>query len=184
MKRIIIGLVIALASAQTASANGIRSPLGVSQAEWNASETYKNFACPENTSRGEGVDMNFTTTRSDDFYFVKCEAIVITPTPILLPIVTPIPKPTPTPIAISETATVTVPTPVTQIPAQTPIQETTTITIKTDTVTVVTKVDTTTALTDTKTVTSILDEELDLTWDWDKIMAWIVAWFEKIWIRL
>jgi hypothetical protein len=166
MKRIIIGLVIALASAQTASANGIRSPLGVSQAEWNASETYKNFACPENTSRGEGVDMNFTATRSDDFYFVKCEAIVIRPTPVI------------------ETITATAPTPVTQIPAQTPTQETPTVTSKTDTVTVVTKVDTATVLTDTKTVTSILDEELDLTWDWDKIMAWIVAWFEKIWIRL
>lgn len=49
--------------------------------------------------------------------------------------------------------------------------------------------DSSTALVDTntailETATSLLDEELDLTWDWEKILAWIVAWFEKIWVKL
>jgi hypothetical protein len=193
MKRVIIGLVIALASAQSASADGIRSPLGMSQADWNASETYKNFVCPQGTSRGEGVDMNFTTNRSDDFYFVTCKPTVIyvepikTVTPVPLPVPastkaetstatssapqpvqTTTPKPTPiiTPVAVTDTATA-----INTVETSTPIIKTTVTVIETPTVT-------------TKTVTSILDEELDLTWDWDKILAWIIAWFDSIWIRL
>jgi hypothetical protein len=187
MKRVIIGLVIALASAQSASADGIRSPLGMSQADWNASETYKNFVCPQGTSSGEGVDMNFTTTRSDDFWFVECK-----PTPIY---VEPIRTVTPVP-AKSETSTATISAPQ-QVQITTPeITPTITPVVVTDTATAVNKVETATpvmketvtvietATATTKTVTSILDEELDLTWDWDKILAWIIAWFDLIWIRL
>jgi hypothetical protein len=50
-------------------------------------------------------------------------------------------------------------------------------------------IDTSTARTDTNTATvetvtataNILDQEPDSTWDWDKIIAWITAWFEKWW---
>jgi hypothetical protein len=27
----------------------------------------------------------------------------------------------------------------------------------------------------------ILDEELDLNWGWEKILAWIIAWFDSFW---
>ena len=193
MKRLIIGLVIALASSQSASADGIRSPLGISQAEWNASETYRNFVCPQGTSRGEGVDMNYTTNRSDDFYFVTCEPTVIYVEPIRT--ITPVPTPTPVPTtAETSTATNSAPQPIQTVapeatPTITPLAITDTATAV-NTVAIstpviketVTVIETPTAT--TKTVTSILDEELDLTWDWDKIIAWIVAWFDSIWIRL
>jgi hypothetical protein len=52
-------------------------------------------------------------------------------------------------------------------------------------------IDTSTATTDTTTATvetltatitaNILDQEPDETWDWDKIIAWVTAWFEKWW---
>jgi hypothetical protein len=41
--------------------------------------------------------------------------------------------------------------------------------------------DTSTATVETATATTLLDQELDLTWDWDKVLAWITAWFEKWW---
>jgi hypothetical protein len=82
-------------------ADGIQSPRGISQSAWNSSSTYQNFQCPSGTSRGEGVDMNYTTDRSDDYWFVNCEPIVIYTQPI------PIPTPT-----VSDTPTVTItPTP-------------------------------------------------------------------------
>lgn len=40
--------------------------------------------------------------------------------------------------------------------------------------------ETITATNETSTVFSILDEELDLTWEWEKIIAWIVAYFDKM----
>jgi hypothetical protein len=50
-------------------------------------------------------------------------------------------------------------------------------------------IDTSTARTDTATATletatatiDILDQEPDETWDWEKVIAWVVAWFEKWW---
>jgi hypothetical protein len=192
MIRKIIGLTIAsLAITPIAYAHDLRSPLGISQAEWNASATYQNFQCPAGTSRGEGVDMNFTTTRSDDFWFVKCN-----PTPVY---VAPIPvAPTPsvlTPVIPSDTATATTPAPQpvqsATTPAPQPVQSATpTLTpapIVIDTSTASTAPSITTVVTDTPTAvvkTSILDEELNFTWDWEKILEWIIAWFEKIWIKL
>jgi hypothetical protein len=42
--------------------------------------------------------------------------------------------------------------------------------------------DTTTATTETATATiNILDQEPNETWDWEKIIAWVTAWFEKWW---
>lgn len=84
----------------------IQSPRGISQSEWNSSDTYKNFTCPAGYGRGEGVDMNFTTDRSDDFWFANCTpAVVLTPLPsyTTAPTVEPTPVTTPT-----ETSTVTV----------------------------------------------------------------------------
>ncbi len=172
----VIGLIIAsLAITPFAYADGIRSPLGISQAEWNASATYQNFQCPANTSRGEGVDMNFTPTRSDDYYFVECSPIQeVIPTRLNY---------TPTEVATTpaqNTETTTAPQPVeSSTPTLTPAPSIT------DTSTANTAPSITTVVTDTPTAiiktASILDEELDLTWDWDKVLEWIVAWFEKWW---
>lgn len=94
----------------------IQSPRGISQTEWNNSDTYKNFICPSGYGRGEGVDMNFTTTRADDFYFVECSPIVVAPMPIYT--TTPV---TPTPTPQTDTATVT-----TTVSATTPTTSNTT----------------------------------------------------------
>jgi hypothetical protein len=186
MKRVIIGLVIALASAQSANADGIRSPLGISQAEWNASETYKNFVCPQNTSRGEGVDMNFTTTQSDDFWFVNCNPIIqIAPRPVHVEqfpsptlVVTPITTPTQT-----ETTTATNPVESSTQPmiqTSTPTPTVAPKSVDTPTATVV-DTETTIKKIETVTVKSILDEELDYTWEWEKIWEWIIAFLDRYW---
>jgi hypothetical protein len=101
----IIGLTVT--TIVPAYANGIESPRGISQSAWNASSTYQNFQCPSGTSRGEGVDMNYTTDRSDDYWFVTCDPIVI-----YIPTTPTFSYPTPT---VSETSTVTtvVTTPIT-----------------------------------------------------------------------
>ena len=48
------------------------SQVGMSQAEWEASDTFKSFTCPDNASMGMGVDLNFTTNKNDDTWFVYC----------------------------------------------------------------------------------------------------------------
>jgi hypothetical protein len=139
-KKLIAISVITVMSITPAFANYIESPRGISQSEWHASSTYQNFQCPTGTSRGEGVDMNFTTTRSDDFYFVTCSPIIIIPTP------------TPTPV-ISETSTVTVIPIITEntnISSSSTSSETTTITPTP----VVTETSTSTSTTPTNSTTS------------------------------
>ena len=112
MKAKIITSVIALTVTTIVPvyAEGIESPRGISQSAWNASSTYQNFQCPSGTSRGEGVDMNYTTDRSDDYWFVTCNPIeiYIQPIPITYPTVsdTPTVTVTPTPV-VTETTTVT-----------------------------------------------------------------------------
>lgn len=141
-KKLIAISVITVMSITPAFANYIESPRGISQSEWHASSTYQNFQCPTGTSRGEGVDMNFTTTRSDDFYFVTCSPIIIIPTP----------TPTPTPV-ISETSTVTVIPIITEntnISSSSTSSETTTITPTP----VVTETSTSTSTTPTNSTTS------------------------------
>jgi hypothetical protein len=138
-KKLIAISVITVMSITPAFANYIESPRGISQSEWHASSTYQNFQCPTGTSRGEGVDMNFTTTRSDDFYFVTCSPIII-------------PTPTPTPV-ISETSTVTVIPTITEntnISSSSTSSETTTITPTP----VVTETSTSTSTTPTNSTTS------------------------------
>ncbi len=104
----------------------IQSPQGLTQSQWNATDTYRNFNCPAGYGRGEGVDMNFTSTRSDDYWYVSCTPIVVTPTPIYTTTPTPVVSTTPAP---TETSTVTV------TPTVTPTPSTTTTPAVTDTTT-------------------------------------------------
>ena len=110
MKRKAIVAILALTSispiAQANEVARIQSAPGLSQSVWNASSQYQAFQCPAGTLRGEGVDMNYTTDRSDDYYFAYCfEA------PAPAPVITPIPIPTSSP-SVSDTSTATVQTPV------------------------------------------------------------------------
>ena len=50
----------------------ISSAPGVIQSQWESTDTYKAFSCPAGAGNGTGVDMNFTTTNSDDTYFAYC----------------------------------------------------------------------------------------------------------------
>ena len=50
----------------------ITSLYGLTQAQWEATSTYKSFVCPTGSGKAVGVDMNFTTTRSDDTWFAYC----------------------------------------------------------------------------------------------------------------
>ena len=108
MKRKAIVAILALSSitpiAQANEVARIQSAPGQSQSAWNATPEYQAFQCPAGTLRGEGVDMNFTTDRGDDYYFAYCfEA------PAPAPVITPTPAPTSSP-AVSETSTATVQT--------------------------------------------------------------------------
>lgn len=181
--KVVIGLALALASSP-AYADGIQSPKGISQSDWNASSAYKNFQCPAGTGRGEGVDMNFTTDKSDDFYFVECNSIspvylpkVIVPAPILTP-ATPVST---TPVQ-SETSTATTVSSVSPTIFVFDANTETVIASSTHTDTK-TEIETTTATVPVK-VKSILDEELNLNWSWSKILDWIMAWFDSFWNKL
>jgi hypothetical protein len=50
----------------------ITSSPGLTQAQWEATSTYKSFVCPTGSGKAVGVDMNFTTTQSDDRWFAYC----------------------------------------------------------------------------------------------------------------
>lgn len=114
MKRTTVAAILALATiSPTAQANEvarIQSAPGQSQAAWNATSEYQAFQCPAGTSRGGGVDMNYTTTRSDDYFYEYCYETPA-PTPSITPTPTPSPTSTPTTIPTSDTATATVQTP-------------------------------------------------------------------------
>jgi hypothetical protein len=88
MKRIVIvALVFSASNITNVYANEIArttSQRGVTQAQWEATDQYKSFVCPTGSSRGMGVDMNFTTDRSDDTWFATCSIReVVTPKPII-----------------------------------------------------------------------------------------------------
>jgi hypothetical protein len=115
MKKILSALVFSLvvvgfAPATAATVSRLDSAPGQSQSDWEATDAYKAFTCPEGTLRGGGVDLNFTTDRSDDKYFVTCDEPSPTNTPapdsskVTIPSVTETvtaPTPTPTPTASS-----------------------------------------------------------------------------------
>jgi hypothetical protein len=50
----------------------IWSQPGVTQSQWESTDTYKAFSCPAGAGNGMGVDMNFTTSNSDDRWFAYC----------------------------------------------------------------------------------------------------------------
>jgi hypothetical protein len=50
----------------------IWSQPGVTQSQWESTDTYKSFSCPAGAGNGGGVDMNFTTSNSDDRWFAYC----------------------------------------------------------------------------------------------------------------
>jgi hypothetical protein len=53
-----------------------------------------------------------------------------------------------------------------------------------DSITVTTETITATVVTETTTViTSILDETLDMSWEWEKILAWFIAFVEEMYAR-
>ncbi len=119
MKKIISALVFSLVlvgfvPAHAATVSRLDSAPGQSQSDWEATDAYKAFTCPEGTLRGVGVDLNFTSDRSDDKYFVTCDepAPSVTPSPTPAPdsstvstppvtetVTAPAPTPTPTPTA-------------------------------------------------------------------------------------
>ena len=66
-------VVVGFAPATAATVSRLDSAPGQSQSDWEATDAYKAFTCPEGTLRGGGVDLNFTTDRSDDKYFVTCD---------------------------------------------------------------------------------------------------------------
>jgi hypothetical protein len=110
MKRKAILVIAIMMIMPGANAAGIRSANGQSQSAWNATPEYQNFQCPAGTARGEGVDMNFTTDRSDDYYFVECTTIT-TPAPAIAPTITEtstVQAVTPTVTTITDTRTATV----------------------------------------------------------------------------
>jgi hypothetical protein len=197
MKRIIIGLVIALASAQTASAdvyvkvdaqgNAIGGAIMCDAATCGAGSAYSQATLGVGERYVlQGVGVHHGIGNNNPNTAVKHETatnewVISTtqPAPIAQPS-TPAPEPT---VTVQRFTVITPePAPVVQVPVQVPTSDTATVTTKVETATVTTE--TATAVIDTATATSFLDEELDLNWDWDKIIAWIVAWFEKIWIRL
>jgi hypothetical protein len=110
MKRTTVAAILVLATispvAQANQVARIQSAPGQSQSDWTASAEYQSFQCPTGTDRGEGVDMNFTTNRSDDYYFAYCYERPA-PVPIIIPTPAPTSSPAPTPIPIVETATAT-----------------------------------------------------------------------------
>lgn len=123
----------------------IQSPSGVTQEQWNQTDAYKNFTCPDGYGRAEGVDLNWTANRADDFYYVSCNAIILPPsTTALIPST---PEPTPQPTAISETSTATV-----TLNATAPVSSNTPTVVSNETTTVT---DTTTAKTASTTIDSL-----------------------------
>ena len=77
-------MLLGITPANAKEISRITSQRGISQAEWEATDQYKSFVCPEGTGKGIGVDINFTTDRSDDTWFATCNTIeVFAPRPII-----------------------------------------------------------------------------------------------------
>jgi tRNA-binding EMAP/Myf-like protein len=165
MKRIIIGLVIALASTQSAMAEetlycqGMVCSTTPPDPSKFANFDVKNDKGEVVSSVWSHVDHVPAQTTVADPICSNCQ-IVRQPEPELKPVIP----------VINEQETSTVTSGITNVTVL-------------ETTTAKTKVETATVLTVTPKVISILDEELDLTWEWDKVIAWIVAWFDTFWIK-
>lgn len=149
MKRKAILVIAIMMIMPGANAAGIRSAAGQSQSAWNASVEYQSFQCPVGTSKGEGVDLNYTTDKSDDYYFVECNAIIVAPVPVITP-------------APSTNSIIT--------------PETTTATTKTDTPTVVSSIGSSTITTSTSTVSA---PTTSFNWNafMEQFNTWFGNWF-------
>ncbi|NDB57278.1 hypothetical protein EB001_02330 [bacterium] len=85
----LVGSAVVFAStpafANEISGTRITSQPGITQSQWEATETYKAHTCPEGSGKGIGVDMNFTADRSDDTWFAYCveRQIIVYPKPII-----------------------------------------------------------------------------------------------------
>jgi hypothetical protein len=193
MKRVIIGLVIALASTQSASAdvyvkvdaqgNAISGAIMCDAATCGAGSEYSRLTLGPGESyvlqgkgdSGIGNNTPGITAKVDlqtNDWTVKTSTTVNLPEPIK--------------IADREITAVTTQTTQTFNPVQPVSTQPDPIlvsTAPTETNTASVMVPETSTPLETKTA-SILDEELDLMWDWEKILAWIVAWFETFWINL
>jgi hypothetical protein len=143
---VVVSLFFALITVANANANEvarITSERGVTQAQFEASSQFQSFICPEGTGRGIGIDMNFTTDRSDDTWFMTCNIIgKIIPRPLPVETVTAITLPV-APPTIIETVTVLVapvvvvqPVEAKQIVVATPVATVETTTAIVDTLTV------------------------------------------------
>jgi len=170
MKRIIIGLVIALASTQSAMAEetlycqGMVCSTTPPDPSKFANFDVKNDKGEVVTSIWSHVDHAPAQTTVADPICASCQIVRQ-------------PEPTPVIPVINQEETTTVKSE----PIDTTTSESKTVSTS-ETTTAITKVETATTVT-VKPV-SILDEELDLTWEWDKIIAWIVAWFDTFWAKL
>jgi len=157
---VIANLLWVVPTAQANEVARIQSAPGQSQAAWNATAEYQAFQCPTGTARGEGVDMNFTTNRSDDYYFAYCTEIVQpTPRPIL----------TPEPIPTSDTATATAVTP---NPTPTPTTSSSEPAASTNT--------STSAVAETSTATSsATPATATAAFDYQAFLQMFIAWFQS-----
>jgi hypothetical protein len=166
MKRVVIGLVIALALTQPAMAEetlycqGMVCSTTPPDPSKFANFDVKNDKGEVVSSIWSHVDHAPAQTTVADPICSSCQ-IVRQPEPELKPVAP----------VINQEETSTVLSGITNVT----VLETTTAT---------TKVETATISTVTPKVVSILDQELDLTWEWDKIIAWIVAWFDTFWLKL
>jgi hypothetical protein len=160
---VIANLLWFVPTAQANEVARIQSAPGQSQAAWNATAEYQAFQCPAGTARGEGVDMNFTTTRSDDYHFAYCVEII---QPAPRPTLTMEPAPTPT----SDTATATT---VTLSPTPTPITPSSEPAASNST--------STSAVTETSTATSSATPGATATaaFDYQAFLQMFIAWFQS-----
>lgn len=133
-KAILLAVTMTITTTPAIADMRIESNRGISQSEWNNSDTYKNFTCPADYGRGEGVDMNYTTTPSDDYWYAYCVE-PITPTPVI--------------------STPTISTPITETSTVTSVNTNTNIApVTTDTKTVTSNTNTT--VTESVTVTQLM----------------------------
>jgi hypothetical protein len=198
MKRIIFGLVIALASAQTASAdvyvkvdaqgNAISGAIMCDAATCGAGSAYAQATLgPGERYVLQGVGVHHGIGNNNPNTTVKHETAT---NEWVVSTTTPAPVAQPSAPAMEPTVTVerfTAITPEFAPVIRVPKTDTATVTSGSATAVIDTStatMETATAVIDTVTATSFLDEELDLTWDWEKILAWLEAWFERIWFRL
>lgn len=125
----------------------IKSAPGESQASFVARNSFKSFSCEAGTTRVDGVDLNFTSTSSDDVYFAYCVKTKLQPAPIITPIV-PV-------VDTTTTATATViATPIVTIPALYEIETQTVVPIINTATSVATSRDTSTLMVVQSTDTS------------------------------